>query len=228
MRLLLIEDEAATAGMLAKGLRERAYAVDIAPDGNSGMDKASVNPYDLILLDVMLPGRNGFEICRSLRAAGLSVPILMLTALDAISNRIEGLDQGADDYLAKPFDFGELLARIRALLRRGPRLLDPLITIDNLQVNTRSRQVSRGGRLVEMTSKEYALLECLARDAGKVMSRQDISEHVWEEDYDPFSNLIEVYIQRVRRKIDAPGERPLIHTRRGEGYWLTLQKGQEA
>jgi len=226
VRLLLIEDESNTAAMLAKGLREHSFAVDIAADGKTGMEKASVSPYDLILLDVMLPGLNGFEICHRLRAAGVAVPILMLTALDAISSRIEGLDSGADDYLAKPFDFGELLARIRALLRRGPRLVDPVLKIDNLQVNTRSRQVCRDGRLIEMTSKEYALLECLAREAGKVMSRQEISEHVWEEDYDPFSNLIEVYIQRVRRKVDTPGEKPLIHTRRGEGYWLTAEKVQ--
>ncbi len=227
MRLLLVEDEADTAAMLAKGLRERAYAVDLATDGNTGIEKASVNPYDLILLDVMLPGLNGFEICQQLRAAGLSVPILMLTALDEIASRIEGLDRGADDYLAKPFHFGELLARIRALLRRGPRLVQPILKVGNLEVDTRSRQVSRSGRSIAMTSKEYALLECLARDAGKVMGRQEISEHVWEEDYDPFSNLIEVYIQRVRRKIDTPGETPLIHTRRGEGYWITLDENTQ-
>ena len=214
--------------MLAKGLRERAYAVDLAADGNAGMEKAAIHPYDLILLDVMLPGLSGFEICQRLRAAGLPVPILMLTALDAISSRIEGLDHGADDYLAKPFHFDELLARIRALLRRGPHLIHPVLKIGNLVVDTRSRQVSRGSRPIELTSKEYALLECLAREAGKVMGRQEISEHVWEEDYDPFSNLIEVYIQRVRRKIDTAGERPLIHTRRGEGYWLTPGKEDDA
>lgn len=224
MRLLLVEDEVNTAEMLAKGLREQTYAVDVAFEGRAALEKAHVNLYDLVVLDVMLPGLSGFAVCKQLRAVGFASPILMLTALDAVENRVQGLDQGADDYLAKPFHLEELLARIRALLRRGPRLLDPLLRVDNLTVDTRARQVHRGGQWIEMTAKEYALLEFLMREAGKVLGRQDISEHVWDERYDPFSNVIEVYIQRLRRKIDTPGQIPLIHTRRGEGYRLGVER----
>ena len=220
MRILLAEDEPHTAGMLARGLREQAYAVDVAADGPAALEKAAVNQYDLILLDVLLPGFNGFQLCQRWRQEGLSVPILMLTALDQIPDRIQGLDTGADDYLIKPFDFDELLARIRALLRRGPKLAHPVLVIDNLQIDTRTHKVYRDQQPIELTAKEYALLECLARDAGKVMGRQEISERVWDEEYDAFSNLIEVYIQRLRRKIDRQGQRPLIQTRRGEGYAL--------
>ncbi|MDQ2842859.1 MAG: response regulator transcription factor [Acidobacteriota bacterium] len=226
MRLLLIEDESDSAEMLAKGLREQTYAVDVAPDGAAALEKAFVNQYDLVLLDVMLPGVNGFQVCQALRKSNITAPILLLTALEGIRDRIYGLDAGADDYLAKPFDFGELLARIRALLRRGPRLSQPVLTVDNLELDTRSRRVSRAGQPVELTAKEYALLECLVREAGKVMGRQEISEHVWDEEYDPFSNLIEVYIQRLRRKIDTPGQKALIQTRRGEGYWLAAEPVQ--
>jgi DNA-binding response OmpR family regulator len=220
MRLLLVEDEKNTADMLAKGLREQSYAVDVADDGNAAIDKALVNKYDLILLDVMLPGRSGFEVCEELRRSRVTVPILMLTALDDVSDRVQGLDTGADDYVAKPFHLDELLARIRALLRRGPKLLDPVLKVDNLEIDTRSHQVRRSQQSIELTAKEYALLECLAREKGKVMGREEISERVWDEEYDPFSRLIEVYVQRLRRKIDLDGERPLIHTRRGEGYWF--------
>ncbi len=206
--------------MLAKGLREQTYAVDLVYDGSAALEKALANQYDLVLLDVLLPGSNGFEICQKLRAADVSTPVLLLTALDEVRDRIVGLDSGADDYLAKPFAFGELLARIRALLRRGPRLTQPVLQVDNLEIDTRSRIVRRGGRTIDLTAKEYALLECLVRETDKVMGRQEISEHVWEEDYDPFSNLIEVYIQRLRRKIDVAGESALIQTRRGEGYCL--------
>ncbi len=226
VRLLLVEDETDSAAMLAKGLREQTYAVDVAPDGTAALEKALVNRYDLLLLDVMLPGMNGFQLCERLRKECVTAPILLLTALDGVPDRIHGLDVGADDYLAKPFDFGELLARIRALLRRGPRLQQPILTVDNLEIDTRSRTVRRGGVPVELTAKEYALLECLAREAGKVMGRQEISEHVWDEEYDPFSNLIEVYIQRVRRKIDSAGYKPLIHTRRGEGYCMAADSGR--
>ena len=224
MRLLLVEDESDSAAMLAKGLREQSYAVDIASTGRDGFEKAFINQYDLFLIDVMLPELGGFELCEALRSGGISTPILLLTALDQVPDRIHGLDVGADDYLAKPFDFGELLARIRALLRRGPRLQNPVLAIDNLEIDTRSRSVRRAGRRIELTAKEYALLECLAREAGKVMGRQEISEHVWDEAYDPFSNLIEVYMQRVRKKIDLPGSRPLLQTRRGEGYCLTAEE----
>jgi DNA-binding response OmpR family regulator len=222
VRLLLVEDEQNTAEMLAKGLREKAYAVDVAGEGGAAIHKALVNRYDLILLDVMLPGRSGFQVCQELRRAGLTVPILMLTALDDVPDRVQGLDVGADDYLAKPFHLDELFARVRALLRRPPRLIDPLLKLDNLEIDTRSHQVRRGERLIDLTAKEYALLECLAREPMKVMGREEISERVWDEEYDPFSRLIEVYIQRLRKEIDLDGEKPLIHTRRGEGYWFGI------
>ncbi|MGJ5813097.1 response regulator transcription factor [Paludibaculum fermentans] len=218
MRLLLVEDEQDAARMLAKGLREQTYAVDIAFDGDAAMEKLSVNTYDMVILDVMLPSRSGFEICREMRRMGARAPVLMLTAQDQILSRIEGLDSGADDYLIKPFDFGELSARIRALLRRGPALQDPVIRVADLTIDTRNRSVRRGDRSIDFTAKEYALLEYLSKRQGEVVTRPEISEHVWDESYDPFSNLIEVYIQRLRRKIDTSGESRLIHTRRGEGY----------
>lgn len=227
MRILLVEDEPSAATMLAKGLREEAYAVDIAADGEIAQDQAFVNDYDLIILDVVLPGKDGFQVCRELRTNGLPVPVLMLTARDAVEDRIEGLDSGADDYLPKPFDFDELLARVRALLRRKPALYPGVITVGDLSVNTRSRQVTRAGQSVDLTAKEYALLEYLARRAGEVVSRSDIAEHVWDESYDPFSKVIEVFIQRLRRKVDEEYPLKLIHTRRGEGYMLTA-KGTDA
>lgn len=220
MRLLLVEDEVDAAEMLAKGLREHAYAVDLAPDGPDAVRKIHDNTYDLILLDLMLPGKLGIEVCRELRGAGNATPVLMLTARDAIESRIAGLDAGADDYLCKPFDLQELLARMRALLRRGPALRDPLLRIGDLQINTRDHTARRGGRPIDLTAKEYALLEFFARHSGRVIGRAEISEHVWDEDYDAFSNLIEVYVQRLRRKIDTPGEPALLRTRRGEGYIL--------
>lgn len=222
MRILLVEDERDAARLLAKGLRENSFAVDIAPDGDSAIHKAHTATYDLVLLDVMLPGKDGITVCRELRRAGLTVPVLMLTALDRVDNRITGLDSGADDYLTKPFDFGELLARVRALLRRGPALQNAILVIGDLHIDTRARSVRRGGRPIELTAKEYALLEYLARRKGEVVGRSDISEHVWEESYDAFSNLIEVYVQRLRRKIDSVAGPKLLHTRRGEGYQLTM------
>ena len=220
LRILLVEDEPTAARMLAKGLREHAYAVDVAADGDRALYQTNVNDYDLIILDVMLPGRDGFGVCRELRAGGSVTPVLMLTALDAIDDRVKGLDNGADDYLTKPFDFRELLAHIRALLRRGQALQPDVVRLDDLEIDTRARAVRRGGRGVYMTAKEYALLEYLARRSGEVVSRADIAEHVWDENFDPFSNLIEVYVQRLRRKIDDGAATKLLHTRRGEGYVL--------
>jgi two-component system copper resistance phosphate regulon response regulator CusR len=211
--------------MLAKGLREQTYAVDVATDGESALEQAYINDYDLIILDVMLPGKDGFEVCRELRGSGSAVPILMLTARDEVADRIEGLDTGADDYLTKPFDFHELLARSRALLRRGPALLPETLSVADLAVDTKARQVWRAGAEVELTAKEYALLEYLARRSGEVVTRAEIAEHVWDESFDPFSNLIEVYIQRLRRKIDGGHATKLIRTRRGEGY--VLRAGDE-
>ncbi|MGE0129286.1 MAG: response regulator [Blastocatellales bacterium] len=220
MRVLLVEDEPDAARLLAKGLRERAFAVDVAAEGEEAVYLASINNYDLIILDVMLPLKDGLEVCRELRAAGASVPVLMLTARDAVRDRIAGLDSGADDYLVKPFDFHELLARVRALLRRSQSIQPETIEAGDLKIDTRSHAVERAGQLIALTAKEYALLEFLARRAGHLVSRAEIAEHVWDESFDPFSNLIEVYIQRLRRKIDEGREPKLIRTLRGEGYLL--------
>jgi DNA-binding response OmpR family regulator len=224
MRILLVEDEPDAAQMLAKGLREQSYAVDVAADGETAVYQAGVNDYDLVILDVMLPLKDGFEVCRELRAEGLTFPILMLTARDAPPDRVVGLDMGADDYLTKPFDFHELLARLRALLRRGPALRPETVEVADLSIDMRARRVRRGARQIELTAKEYALLEYLARRAGEVVSRAEIAEHVWEENFDPFSNLIEVYVQRLRRKIDEGHTPKLLRTRRGEGYVLASAK----
>ncbi len=226
MRILLVEDEPDAARMLAKGLREQTYAVDVAADGEAGAYQAVINDYDLIILDIMLPRKNGFAVCREIRATGSSMPILMLTARDAVEDRIAGLDTGADDYLTKPFEFHELLARMRALLRRGPALRPEIIRVADLVIDTRARIVKRDNRQIEMTAKEYALIEYLARRAGEVVGRADISEHVWDESFDPFSNLIEVYVQRLRRKIDEGHALKLIRTRRGEGYVLSAGSGE--
>ena len=220
MRLLLVEDDARIARFVAKGLREQAYAVDVASTGEEALYQAAINTYDLVILDVMIPGRNGFEVCGELRKSGQRMPILMLTARDAVEDRITGLDRGADDYLTKPFEFRELLARLRALLRRSGELRPAKIAIADLVLDTAAQSASRGGRAVTLTAKEYALLEFLARNAGRVVGRAEIAEHVWDETFDPFSNLIEVYVNRVRGKIDADSEKPLLHTRRGAGYIL--------
>jgi DNA-binding response OmpR family regulator len=228
VRLLLVEDEPDAARILARGLREQAYAVDVAADGPTACYQATVADYDAIILDVMLPGKDGFEVCRQLREEGLAVPILMLTARDAIEDRVAGLDSGADDYLEKPFDFRELLARIRALLRRGARPpLPDRLAVGDLELDTRARRVFRAGREITLTAREYALLECLARRAGAVVGRAEISEHVWDERYDPLSNVIDVYVQRLRRKLDVRGRASVIRTRRGEGYQL-VGDGEEA
>jgi two-component system, OmpR family, copper resistance phosphate regulon response regulator CusR len=223
MRLLLVEDEPNAARTLAKGLREQAYAVDIATDGDAAIFQAGINDYDGLILDVMLPVVDGLAVCRAIRDSGSTVPILMLTARDAVESRVEGLDAGADDYLVKPYDFRELTARLRALIRRGhqPVLSDRLI-LGPLTIDTRSRQVSVRGEAVLLRAKEYALLEYLARRAGDVVSRGDIAEHVWDEHYDPISNVVDVYVQRLRRKLDFPGCDSLIRTRRGEGYQLVM------
>ena len=224
MRLLLIEDEKDAARMVAKGLRQESHAVDIAVDGISGLEKALTQLHDLIILDIRLPLKDGWIVCRELREAGLQTPILMLTANGAYEDRVRGLDLGADDYLVKPFDLNELMARVRALLRRKPLLQDPIIRVDTLEIDTRSRTVRRGGKFIRLTAKEYALLECLAKDAGALLGREAISERVWNESYDPFSNLIEEYVKRLRKKIDSEGEKPLIHARRGDGYILTAKE----
>ena len=220
MRILLVEDDSRMASVIARGLREQSYAVDVAQNGNEGLYQSSINDYDLIVLDVLLPERDGFEVCRELRVRGSATPILMLTARAAVEDRITGFDAGADDYLTKPFSFRELLARIRALLRRDSRLHPDVFEIDDLIIDSASHRVSRANREIQLTAKEYALLEHLARNAGRLISRSEIAAHVWDDSFDPFSNTIEVYINRLRKKIDGTHPTKLLHTRRGEGYIL--------
>ena len=222
MRVLLVEDEPAAAQMLAKGLRESAYAVDVCGDTHDAAFRMATTDYDAVVLDVSLPGKSGLELAREWRASGIAVPVLMLTAHDAIAAKIAGLNAGADDYVTKPFDFGELLARLHALIRRGGRApIADRIRIGPLELETRGRVVTARGRPVPLTTREYALLEYLARRAGEVVGRADIAEHVWDERYDPLSNVIDVYIKRLRAKLDGPDGESLIRTRRGEGYILT-------
>ena len=229
MRLLLVEDDAKLATAVCRGLRHEGYAVDHAADGDAAMADAHVWDYDAVVLDLMLPRRNGLEVCRALRERGDGVPILMLTARGAVGDRIRGLDAGADDYLAKPFDFGELLARLRALIRRGSRPpLPEVLQVDDLSLDTRGRRVTRGGREVALTTREYALLEFLVRRAGDVVSRSEIAEHVWDERFDPLSNVIDVYVQRLRRKVDDGRGESIIRTRRGEGYQLHAERPMAA
>jgi two-component system copper resistance phosphate regulon response regulator CusR len=226
MRVLLVEDDSRIARFVAKGLREQAYAVDVAATGEEALYQAAINTYDLLVLDVMIPEPDGFAVCKQLRNSGHRVPILMLTARDAVEDRIKGLDCGADDYLTKPFEFRELLARLRALLRRPSALQPSTLSVADLVVDTASQAVSRSGKTISMTAKEYALVEFLARNAGRVVGRAEIAEHVWDEEFDPFSNLIEVYVNRIRRKIDGRGLKPLLHTRRGAGYVLSQEGGK--
>ena len=221
MRILLVEDESRVAGFIAKGLREQAYAVDIARDGGQALYQAAVNQYDIVILDVMLPVKDGHTVCRELRASGFRTPILMLTARGAVDDRVEGLDAGADDYLAKPFDFKELLARLRALLRRPAGLRPQVARVADLTLNTASHAATRAGKPVSLTAKEYALMEFLVLNQGRVVGREQIAQHVWDENFDPLSNVIDVYIKRLRSKLDTGFSRRLIHTRRGEGYILS-------
>ena len=223
MRILLVEDEPRVARFIARGLREQSYAVDIAGDGDAALYKAEIDDYDLIVLDVMIPLRDGFEVCRELRRQGITTPVLMLTARDAVNDRVAGLDAGADDYLSKPFDFKELLARLRALLRRRESLRTESLRVDDLTINTTNHTVERSGRNISLTAKEYSLLEFFALNAGKLVGRDEIGRHVWDENFDPFSNVIDVYVRRLRKKIDEGSNRPLIHTRRREGYVFSAE-----
>jgi heavy metal response regulator len=220
MRVLLVEDDVRIANFVAKGLRENAYAVDTAADGEAGLYQAEINEYDVIILDVMLPKKDGFAVCRELREKNIKTPVLMLTARDAVEDRVSGLDFGADDYLTKPFAFNELLARIRALLRRNKEIRPAKIVIADLEIDTTAQRIWREGREIILTTKEYALLEYLARERGRVVGRGEIAEHVWDENFDAFSNLIEVYVKRLRSKMDEGFKVELIHTRRGAGYIL--------
>jgi DNA-binding response OmpR family regulator len=220
MRILLVEDERSAARMIAKGLREHGHAVDVISDGASAVRQATTVAYDVVILDVLLPMKSGLDVCRDLRSRGDSVPVLMLTARDAVDDRIAGLDAGADDYLTKPFHFGELLARVRALTRRRSLpVLPERLECGRLALNTRTAEAWVNGRSIVLTAREYALLEYLCRNEGAVISREEIAERVWDDRYDPCSNVIDVYVQRLRRKLDN-GPRSLIRTRRGAGYQL--------
>jgi len=220
MRILVVEDEHRLAAVLKQGLLEQGYAVDVAHDGEVGLGLAELEPYDLLVLDVMLPGLDGLALCRRLRAKGRHMPVLLLTARDAVDDRVTGLDSGADDYLTKPFAFRELLARVRALLRREGRSRDPLLRAGDLTLDPATREVRRGGRTVELTSKEYAILEYLLHHPNRVLTRTQIAEHVWDYDFVAMSNVIDVYIRSLRRKLDDNDESRLLHTVRGAGYQL--------
>jgi DNA-binding response OmpR family regulator len=220
MRILVVDDDRRLCAVIKRGLLEEAYAVDLAYDGEEGAYLAEVNPYDLVILDIMLPNKNGIQVCHELRAKKVNTPILMLTAKDTVEDRVKGLDTGADDYLVKPFAFSELLARVRALLRREGMLKSPELRVGDLILNTLTRQVWRGQRPIELTTKEYVILEYLMRHPNAVVTRTMIEEHAWDYDFDSLSNLVDVYIRRLRRKIDDEKDDGLIQTVRGAGYRL--------
>lgn len=220
MRILVVEDEKALANNLKKGLSEEGYSADVAYDGEEGGFMAETEPYDLIILDIMLPKADGITVLRNLRKQKIKTPVLMLTARDTVPDKIKGLDTGADDYITKPFDFEELLARVRALLRRKGEVKTAIITIGDLEIDTAAHQVRRGGRDIPLSAREYALLEYLAYNKGKVVTRTNISEHIYEYDFDLDSNIIDVYINFLRNKVDKGFEKKLIHTVRGAGYIL--------
>jgi DNA-binding response OmpR family regulator len=223
MRILVVEDERKVANFVRQGLEEEGHAVEVAADGAAAIDLGlGEPPYDLIVLDVMLPKRDGFAVLRTLRDNRVATPVLMLTARDAVGDKVAGLDAGADDYLAKPFAFEEFLARVRALLRRGGDQRSAILRLDDLTLDPLQREVKRGERRIMLTPREYALLEYFLRNVGRVLSRPMLAQHVWGLDFDTESNLIDVYVGYLRRKIDGKGERPLLHTVRGAGYVLKV------
>ena len=235
MRILIVEDAVKLAQSLKKGLEAEGYAVDVLHDGvaarkrlAAARDDAEGSRYDLLLLDVMLPGVDGFTLCRELRAWGLAIPVLMLTARDATADKVTGLDGGADDYLVKPFDFDELLARIRTLLRRPPATLPPTLVVGDLRLDPAQRRVTRDGEEVALSAKEFGLLELFMRHPGQVLTRDRILDHAWDEDYDAFSNIVDVYVGRLRRKLDQPGAPSRIETLRGAGYVLRAAEEEPA
>ena len=218
MKLLLVEDDVELARILEDGLREHSINVSRATTAAEGRTRATHEGFDVVVLDVMLPGGTGFEVCKDLRKRGIDTPILMLTARDALDDRVHGLEAGADDYLAKPFAFRELLARLRALARRRPALQPSQVTVADLEVDLSTRRVTRAGRQIELTAKEFALLEFFVQHEGQVVDRAAITAHVWDDNHDPFTNVLEVLVRRLRRKIDDEFEPKLIHTLRGAGY----------
>jgi len=222
MRILIVEDEKKVAAFIKKGLEEETYAVDIATDGEEGFHLGEQNQYDLIILDLMLPKINGLDILSGLRAQKIDTPILLLTAKDSVEDKVEGLNQGADDYLTKPFAFSELLARIRVLLRRGKAESKTILEIADLTLNLVSHKVSRGNEEIELTGKEYSLLEYFMRNQEKVLTRTMIAEHVWDYNFDTFTNVIDVYVNHLRKKIDKNFSNKLLHTLRGVGYVMKV------
>ncbi len=225
MRILVVEDDRKVARFIRQGLCEEGHAVEIATDGAAALDFVLTEPaYDLVILDVMLPGQDGFGVLKTLRAHKVAVPVLILTARDSVPDRVAGLDLGADDYLTKPFAFEEFLARVRALLRRRDVARAPILTSDNLIVDPATRRVTRGERRIELTARQYALLEYFLRNTGRVLSRQMIAQHVWGLGFDAESNVIDVYVGYLRRKIDRDREHRLLHTVRGAGYVLQVEE----
>jgi DNA-binding response OmpR family regulator len=223
VRILVVDDDRRLCAIVKRGLIEEAHTVDVAYDGEDGGYLAEVNPYDLIILDIMMPKKDGLEVCRELRSKNINIPIMMLTGKDAVEDRVKGLDTGADDYLVKPFAFSELLARVRALLRREGPIKSAEITVDELRLNTRTRELHKGNRAIELTTKEYTILEYLMRHPNVVVTRTMIEEHAWDYDFDSLSNLVDVYVRRLRRKIDHGDEESVIQTVRGAGYRLRAQ-----
>lgn len=221
MRILVAEDHPSLARSLAEGLREQGYAVDLTHDGTEALHYAQVNPYDAIVLDMMLPGKDGWTIIKTLRQRGSNIPILCLTARDGVEYRVRGLDLGADDYLVKPFAWEELLARVRSMVRRGHGQKSALICIADMVIDTASKSARRGGKAIELSAREYALLEYLAHRQGAVVSRADIWDHLYDQHDEATSNVVDVYIGYLRNKIDRDHELKLIHTRRGQGYVLS-------
>lgn len=220
MRLLLVEDDPRMATTAATFLRNAGFAVDVAPDGATALRESAINSYDAVVLDLGLPDIDGLEVCRRLRARETPPRILMATARDAVESRIAGLDTGADDYIVKPYALGELVARLRAILRRPAEALPTVLRVGDLTLDTAARTANRGARPIALTTKEYAVLEVLMRHPGAVLTREHISEHAWDQNYDPLSNVIDVYVGRLRRKIDATGDAPMVETVRGAGYRL--------
>ncbi len=222
MRLLIVEDEKKVAGFIKKGLEEETYAVDVAYDGEEGFHLAELNQYDMIILDLMLPKMDGLEVLTRLRDKKVNTPILLLTAKDAVEDKVMGLNKGADDYLTKPFAFSELLARVRSLLRRGQAETKTELKVSDLSLDLVSHKVNRNGEEIELTGKEYSLLEYFMRNEGKVLTRTMIAEHVWDYNFDTFTNVIDVYVNHLRKKIDKKYPVKLLHTLRGIGYVMKV------
>lgn len=223
MRILVAEDHASLARSIADGLRDDGYAVDLTFDGNEAFHLASAHAYDAMVLDIMLPGRDGLSIIKELRARGSHTPILCLTARDGVADRVKGLDSGADDYLVKPFAWEELLARVRSMVRRGHGQKSTVVTVGDLEVDSAKKSARRGGRTIELSAREYALLEYLAHRQGEVVSRSDIWEHLYDQHDETTSNVVDVYIGYLRNKVDKEFPTKLIHTRRGQGYLLGVE-----